>query len=423
MSGLEPLIPFAWGALRLTSSLLTAGFKKLVGVEDESNGLIEWSGDVVLKARDKSLLTKQQGRGDGSAAMRASEQHGHEVRRDLESVRASVEQCRAENMLFFTTFMSSIEATQHGVDVLRNGPLEEAHMSLKEFEASGDDVDELKEASRKARTALVTGSTLEIKFTAATITISAGYVHKMKAGSPSEAKQATVKGSLANVVKHFATIWADPSRSGTVEERKVLSFLLNVVSCVCVLPPENVPVLPELDSRLLPAFGALCASEPELRRLYPDVGGAAVKAMLEEKTMQSLFELATEVGADVTACTSKDGVIEILSTSERDLVPTQATACKGVVEEVVRTPLPSGKGPAPAVVAPIPAPPVGSTSTDMGALMALYFQTNGPPEKKGRLWAAAKGGWRNRRGWGTFAPLGDWYKRPPRCVDRLACCG
>ncbi|CAM9898817.1 unnamed protein product [Ectocarpus sp. 4 AP-2014] len=312
-------------------------------------------------------------------------------------------------MLFFSNFMSSIEATQHGVDVLRNGPLEEAQMSLKEFEASGDDLDELKEASRKARTALVTGNTLEIKFTAATITISAGYVHKIKAGSPSEAKQATVKGSLANVVKHFATIWADPSRTGTVEERKVLSFLLNVVSCVCVLPPEDVVVLPELDGRLLPAFGALCASEPELRRLYPDVGGAAVKAMLEEKTMQSLFELATEVGADVTACTSKDGVIEILSTSERDLVPTQATACKGVVEEVVRTPLPSEKGSAPAVVAPIPAPPVGCTSTDIAALLTLYLQTNGPPEKKGRLWTTEKGGWRNRRGWGTSAPLGDWY--------------
>lgn len=188
-----------------------------------------------------------------------------------------------------------------------------------------------------------------------------------------------------------------------------MSFLLNVVSCVCVLPPEDVLVLPELDSRLLPAFGALCASEPELRRLYPDVGGAAVKAMLEEKTMQSLFELATEVGADVTACTSKDGVIEILLTSERDVVPTQATTYKGVVEEVVRTPLPTGKGPAPAVVAPIPAPPVGSTSTDFAVLMTLYIQTNGPPEKKGRLWTAAKGGWRNRRGWGTSAPLGDWY--------------
>lgn len=53
MSGLEPLLPLAWGALRLTSSLITAGFKKLVGIEDD-RGLLTWSGDVVVKARDKS---------------------------------------------------------------------------------------------------------------------------------------------------------------------------------------------------------------------------------------------------------------------------------------------------------------------------------------------------------------------------------
>lgn len=54
-------------------------------------------------------------------------------------------------------------------------------MSLKEFQASGGDLDELKEASRKARTALVTGKTLAIKISAATIAISAGYVYKSKA--------------------------------------------------------------------------------------------------------------------------------------------------------------------------------------------------------------------------------------------------
>ncbi|CAN0536932.1 unnamed protein product, partial [Ectocarpus sp. 12 AP-2014] len=76
MSGSEPLFPFAWGALRLVSSLLTASFKKkLVGVEEERTRAM---GDVVLKARDKSRRTKQQGRGDGDAAMRAVEQHGHE---------------------------------------------------------------------------------------------------------------------------------------------------------------------------------------------------------------------------------------------------------------------------------------------------------------------------------------------------------
>lgn len=65
--------------------------------------------------------------------------------------------------------------------VAQNGPLEEAQMLLKEFEANGDDLEELKEASRKARTALVTGSTLDIKVTAATIAMSTGYLHKSKA--------------------------------------------------------------------------------------------------------------------------------------------------------------------------------------------------------------------------------------------------
>lgn len=54
-------------------------------------------------------------------------------------------------------------------------------MALKEYQASGGDLDELKEASRKARTALITGKTLDIKMSAATIAISASYVYKSKA--------------------------------------------------------------------------------------------------------------------------------------------------------------------------------------------------------------------------------------------------
>lgn len=77
MSGFEPLIPLAWGALRLTASLVTAGFKKLVCVEDESEALLEWSGFVVEKARDKSRQTQQKGWG---AASRTRDRHGEEVR-------------------------------------------------------------------------------------------------------------------------------------------------------------------------------------------------------------------------------------------------------------------------------------------------------------------------------------------------------
>lgn len=52
----------AWGALKLTSSIISAGFKKLasagvnrlIGGEEEDAAMVEWSGDIVLKAREKA---------------------------------------------------------------------------------------------------------------------------------------------------------------------------------------------------------------------------------------------------------------------------------------------------------------------------------------------------------------------------------
>lgn len=41
------------------------------------------------------------------------------VKRDLASVRASVEECRAENMEFFESFTASLEATQQGIEIMR----------------------------------------------------------------------------------------------------------------------------------------------------------------------------------------------------------------------------------------------------------------------------------------------------------------
>lgn len=42
------------------------------------------------------------------------------VKRDLASVRASVEKCRAENMEFFESFFTaSLKATQQGIEIMR----------------------------------------------------------------------------------------------------------------------------------------------------------------------------------------------------------------------------------------------------------------------------------------------------------------
>ncbi|CBN74819.1 Hypothetical leucine rich repeat protein [Ectocarpus siliculosus] len=132
--------------------------------------------------------------------------------------------------------------------------------------------------------------------------------------------------------------------------------------------------------------------------------------------MHSLMELAMEVDEDVTSCASKDKIIQILLASEKALLPGGATGDDTLVEEDARSPLPSGKGAGPAVVAPIPGPPVGSASTDRAVLMAVYHETNGPPEKKARPWAAAKGAWQKRKGWGKSSPLGNWDRVT---VDRL----
>eukprot|EP00903_Cladosiphon_okamuranus_P009444 g9004.t1 len=283
------------------------------------------------------------------------------VKRDIESVRESVEECRAENMEFFEIFTASLKAVQHGIEIMRSAPLEQAEMPLKDFEASGGDVGFLKDARSQAMAAFVQGHCLDVKLNAAMIAISAGYVYTSKTGSPGDAKHFTVNGTLSNIIRHLAPTWTHPSAIATADGKKILSFLLNLVACVCVLPSETTPVLPKLDKRLLPAFGALCAADPELRAMYPAVAGVAVSAMLETKTMKGLFQLAEEVDVGVDTCISKYAVVQALLVSGKSLVLS----------------------------------PHGATS-DRAALEVLFDATGGPS-------------WKTNAGWGTSAPIGEWY--------------
>lgn len=197
--------------------------------------------------------------------------------------------------------------------------------------------------------------------------------------SPSEAKHFTVNGTLPNIVKHFAPLWAVPSAAATADGKQVLSFLLNLVACVRVLPPESTPVFPKLDKRLLPAFGTMCAADPELRGMYPVVAGVAVTAMLEAKTMKGLFHLVDKVGVDIDNCTSKDAVVQTLLSSGKSLVPSS------VMNARVTPPAQAA-----------PAAPVRDAATDRGVLVEFFNDTGGQS-------------WKNNTGWGTSAPLGEWY--------------
>ncbi|CAB1108795.1 unnamed protein product [Ectocarpus sp. CCAP 1310/34] len=335
------------------------------------------------------------------------------IKRGLASVSASVDECRSENEQFFKSFTQGLEATHRGIQTLMamqlSAPLKEAEMALKNFTASKGQVRFLDEARSKALTALVQGHTVDVKLSAAVIAVSAGYVFASKTESPLEAKQFTVNGTLVNIVDVLAPLWVDSSRGASADGPKVLAFLLNLVSCVCALPPVAEPVLPDLDKRLLPAFGTLCATEPEIYRMYPEVGGVAARALLAIQTMRDLFELADEVDVDVAKCTSKDEVIQILLASGKALFRAPATGVKAMLEGqtvsdlwllarendvdmdrckplVIKILLGSGKD----------LKPTRDASTDRAALLALFIATNGPSWKKGTAW-------------GTSAPLGEWY--------------
>lgn len=188
-----------------------------------------------------------------------------------------------------------------------------------------------------------------------------------------------------------------------------MSFLVNLVSCVCAFPPENVPVFPELDSRLLPAFSQLCVAQPDLRLMYPGVAGVAAKALLEERTLKRLVQLADEVNVDIDNCASKEQVVETLLASGGSLEPGPATGDRTVFEnhsmldlcvlaqekdvdislckdQAIRILLGSGKG----------LQPRRDAETDRAALMTFFVATYGPS-------------WAISTGWGTSAAVSEWH--------------
>lgn len=88
----EALIGYlAWSALRLTSSLITAGFKKLVG-SDEDPAMVKWSDDVVLTARNKQqqALSRRLSP-DMSPSSRALAARQHEVCASERRVRSGLQ--------------------------------------------------------------------------------------------------------------------------------------------------------------------------------------------------------------------------------------------------------------------------------------------------------------------------------------------
>eukprot|EP00752_Nemacystus_decipiens_P011519 g10228.t1 len=328
MGGLQ-----SWGTLRLTSSLVVAGFKD--GVDADSPMLQQWGSAVVLGTHEKS----QQLQG-----------HAHETSGEELALctGADIGKYRAENMAFFESFTSS----------LQNTGLQEIETSLKNFAASQGNQRLLAEAHKKAKTAFGEAQNLDDKLTAAAIATS----------SPGDAKTFTVKGTLSNIVRHFRSVWTDPESAATADGKKVLSFLLSVISCVCALPPEDTPVIPTVDGGLLPVLGAFCAAESGLRTMYPVVAGAAALSMAPTK-------------AELPAAAFKRAA--------KDQSPSAASS----QFQVPSTPEQGG-------------PSIGNSGADRDALMALFRSSKGLVKKK--LIGSSAPGWTFKAGWGSQRPIGEW---------------
>lgn len=79
-----------------------------------------------------------------------------------------------------------------------------------------------------------------------------------------------------------------------------------------MLPPEGV-LLPQLDDRLVETFGIVCASSPTtLLDRYPEVGGAALRALLQSIPLDQLCRTSKGLHVDISLCDNKADIIQSL---------------------------------------------------------------------------------------------------------------
>ena len=119
----------------------------------------------------------------------------------------------------------------HLVNVNRptqSAPLQEAEMSLKNFEASRGNVRYLETAQDKAMTALVQGHTLDVKLSAAIIAVSAGYVHMSKVSE----HLPKLGSSATRCIKHIDAVLSFFADGETVRREPQSNTLLLLVLCL-----------------------------------------------------------------------------------------------------------------------------------------------------------------------------------------------
>ncbi|CAM9784152.1 unnamed protein product [Ectocarpus sp. 8 AP-2014] len=185
---------------------------------------------------------------------------------------------------------------------------------LNKFAASCEDVRSLDLANDSCQNILANRprlDTLDLHFTAGVVAVATSYAKNVQLTSSATAKKTVFDGEVRNISESLKPIWADSSAVLTSTWEEVVIYLLDIASSICILPPEGVLLSP-LDSQLVEAFGVLCASQPSLLDRFPEVGGAALRTLLQAKTLNELCHASNVLKVDTCRCDNKADLIQRL---------------------------------------------------------------------------------------------------------------
>eukprot|EP00903_Cladosiphon_okamuranus_P010116 g9580.t1 len=243
------------------------------------------------------------------------------LQEDMASLHLSIDKAQRENSERFQQVSSSLQALEEYVrshhqrkdrESLESS-LNRARMYLNEFTGTGGGEPRLLDQAKESCTDILVlkphSDTLGVHFLAGSIAIAASFTKHAQKESPARAKAYVFDGVFRNVILSFESFWTNLSRMRTRSGRRVVEYLLSIVSSICMLPPEGL-LLPQLDDRLVKAFGVLCSSEPAVLDRFPEVGGAAVRALLQSKPLDELCRMSTFLEVDMTLCDNKADLIQ-----------------------------------------------------------------------------------------------------------------
>ncbi|CAN0033436.1 unnamed protein product [Ectocarpus sp. 6 AP-2014] len=253
-----------------------------------------------------------------------------DLRCDMGELQLSMDQAREENSLYFQDVSSrlndvksgliALEATyvmreqQKDLSKLQNS-LSEAGMYLNQFTGTGGEdlglLDKAHTCCCKVLRLRPHLETLDAHKMAGIIMVATSYRKHAQLKPPATAKQYVFDSDFLNITNSLKHFWADHTAAHTPTWSNVVCYLLELSSSICLLPPEGL-VLGELDPGLVEAFGELCCSQPSLLDRFPEVGGAAWRALLQAKPLDELCRTSNAAEVDISLCNNKADLIQAL---------------------------------------------------------------------------------------------------------------